>query len=219
MALSDSWLGHAVRSLPQELNEIYLTFDDGPDPEGTPAVLDLLHKHQGKATFFVIAEHARLQPQLLQRMLKEGHAIGNHSLDHRYRRYFSDTPKLKEWVSQAEQQLQELCGQPTVGFRPPAGLRTPPLAKALTELNEPMILWSTRYYDSVWGWPLKAARAHWTELAQNNIVLLHDRQRRKNLSEFLKTLDWFLNELKQQDFSLRALSRWQCLSAWQQLRS
>ena len=218
MALSDVWLGRPLRAFPNAQNQIYLTFDDGPDPEGTPAVLNLLQRHQARATFFVVSNRAAAQPALMRRILAEGHALGNHSSDHHYSHYFAGQRSLMTWVSDAEKQLQDLSGEPTVGFRPPAGVRTPALARALTELDEPMILWSTRYYDSLWGWSQKAAQSSLASLVANNIVLLHDRQRRKKLPEFLLTLDWLLNELNQRGWTARALQRWDCLSAWRQLR-
>ena len=59
-----------------------LTFDDGPDPESTPALLDLLARHRAKGTFFLVGKRAAKHPALVDRLLAEGHAIGNHSWDH-----------------------------------------------------------------------------------------------------------------------------------------
>jgi peptidoglycan-N-acetylglucosamine deacetylase len=61
---------------------VALTFDDGPHPDDTPPVLDLLARHGGRATFFVVGQRARAHPELIERMAREGHAIGNHSWDH-----------------------------------------------------------------------------------------------------------------------------------------
>src|SRR3954464_6968769 len=97
-----------IRSLPTQTKNIYLTFDDGPDPVGTPAVLDVLKAKNAKSTFFLIAEKARAYPAVVERIQREGHAIGNHSLDHLYRRYFSGRRKLGHWIADAEQVFAEM---------------------------------------------------------------------------------------------------------------
>jgi peptidoglycan/xylan/chitin deacetylase (PgdA/CDA1 family) len=212
-AISDFLLGPCVRRIADSSKTIYLTFDDGPDEKGTPFVLDTLSQHQAHATFFVIGEKAKSQKCWMRRITQNGHAIGNHSLDHNYLRYFSSVKKLRLWISDSEKLLQDMTGQPTVGFRPPAGVRTPPLAKACRELNEPVILWSARYYDSVRPWTQTAALRKMQGFSNGDIVLLHDRQRAGNFGVFQQTLDWFMEALKKDGFQLPPLNRNSCLSA------
>src|SRR5262249_31521864 len=91
-ALLDWSLGPCVRRIPPRPGEsraLYLTFDDGPFPPCTEEVLAVLAALEAKATFFLIAERAESHPSLVKRLLDEGHAIGNHSLDHRYQPFFS----------------------------------------------------------------------------------------------------------------------------------
>ncbi|MEX2589721.1 MAG: polysaccharide deacetylase family protein, partial [Chitinophagales bacterium] len=68
--------------VPSESNDLFLTFDDGPTPEVTTWVLDLLKKHNAKATFFCLGKNVERYPQIFERILAEGHSIGNHSYDH-----------------------------------------------------------------------------------------------------------------------------------------
>ena len=71
-----------IWSLPNTDNQIYLTFDDGPTPEITNWVLDQLQQHQAKASFFCIGKNIETNPELFQKIIAQGHAIGNHSFDH-----------------------------------------------------------------------------------------------------------------------------------------
>ncbi|MDD1621234.1 MAG: polysaccharide deacetylase family protein, partial [Methylococcaceae bacterium] len=82
-----SWVGSNWTSLPPasaKRGEVAITIDDGPDPEVTPAVLDLLDQHSAKATFFCIAEKAQRYPDLCRDIVNRGHAVENHSMHHKY---------------------------------------------------------------------------------------------------------------------------------------
>lgn len=193
-------------------NTIYLTFDDGPDPITTPLVLDVLARRGVSATFFVVAEQARRHNAILRSILAAGHAVGNHSLDHGYRHFFSGRAKMKEWIAAAESEITRLTGAPSVGFRPPAGVRTPELAWALRELKLPLVLWRKRFYDStIRLTPARATRSL-EDTPSGSIVLLHDRQRHRNRGSFLLALDAYLEEALAQGRSPRSLRRSDLLS-------
>lgn len=99
---------------------LYLTFDDGPSPEATPALLDLLTEYHVPATFFVVAEFAKENPQLLRRMVEEGHQIGFHSA--RHRSAYCMTPRqTRQDFSQGLAELKKLGITPRY-FRPPWGV-------------------------------------------------------------------------------------------------
>ncbi len=187
---------------------VYLTFDDGLDAQATPAVLDVLKRHQANATFFLIAERLEGREELLARVLAEGHAIGNHSLDHRYRRYFAGRSRIRSWLNEAEIVFERFgVREKLVGFRPPAGILTPPLVRELRARGEPLVLWNERFYDAVFTWTEAKAKKSAARLQGGSIVLLHDRQEARRLPSFLKTLDVYISELKARGFELRALER------------
>ena len=190
-----------------DLKPLYLTFDDGPDPDSTPEVLDALQERGMKATFFVVAEHARKTPALLARIVNEGHAIGNHSLDHTYRRLFRGKAALKGWVEDAEKILGDLIGKPTIGFRPPNGILTPELKRALNELQMPIVYWNVRFYDTLFAWTEKKALRSLDKTEAGSIVLLHDRQNQDKLPLFLRTFSVYSKHLQQAGFQCRALNR------------
>jgi len=97
-----------------------LTFDDGPDPQVTPQVLDILHKYQVPAVFFLVGEKAKAYPELVKRMIAEGHQVGLHSRLHRYAWLVSPWQTWREWEEGAEI-LENLTGTPVQWMRPPWG--------------------------------------------------------------------------------------------------
>lgn len=192
---------------------IWLTFDDGPDPACTPHVLNLLRANRARATFFVIAEKAQKERALIQRLVAEGHAIGNHSLDHRYGQYFRGKKAVLNWVRDAENVIADITGEPTIGFRPPAGVYTPELRASLNELGIPMVLWNVRYFDAVNRWKPSRALRSAMQMQPGSIVLLHDAQAPARRDEFIATLSAFMQALNDRPFDLRALDRTLCLAA------
>lgn len=166
----------AIRRMPAPKGRYFLTFDDGPHPEFTPRILDCLSESGGKATFFVVGTRAREHPALIDRIVKEGHAVGDHSWDHGYRYFFRSERALESWIRRSQGELSSRLGRCSVGFRPPAGVVTPPLVRVLGQLEIPLILWSRRYFDTQIPFtPRRATRAA-GKLVAGDIVLLHDTQ-------------------------------------------
>lgn len=106
---------------------VYLTFDDGPIPEATPFVLDVLRDYDVKATFFMVGDNARKYPELVERVHACGHGIGNHSMHH-LQGLFTSTEEYLADVAEAEKYLPE-----TNLFRPPHGLMRHAQLKALRQ--------------------------------------------------------------------------------------
>lgn len=191
-----------IRRVPRTSDEVFLTFDDGPCPELTPKVLDLLKAAGFRASFFVIGERARRHPELIQRMIREGHGVFSHSDDHRYRHYFRGKSHLKNWISGSLERLAQTTQRPTKLFRPPAGIVTPPLVKAARELKVPLVLWNHRFYDTARTWTVRRAQKSLRRLEAGDIILLHDRQDASQREIFLETLAVYLQGI--QSHSLRS---------------
>ncbi len=186
---------------------IYLSFDDGPHPSCTPEVLKLLASRGASATFFVVAERAASVRGLAREIAAEGHALGNHSLDHRFRNFFSSKETMRAWIAASETALSALLGEAPIGFRSPAGVRTPPLRWALSELKLPLIHWHKRFYDTSFGWPAKRALRSLASTPSGSIVLLHDTHEGLRKAEFLATLAAYLDEAKTRGFTFQAIPR------------
>jgi peptidoglycan/xylan/chitin deacetylase (PgdA/CDA1 family) len=110
---------------------IALTIDDGPDPEVTPRVLDLLERHDARATFFCIGDLARRHPRWIEAIVARGHAVENHSQRHRHTFSLTGPAALRREIAAAQQTLTELTGTRPQFFRAPAGLRNPFLEPVL----------------------------------------------------------------------------------------
>ena len=120
---------------------IYLTFDDGPIPEVTPWVLDILDHYQIKATFFCVGENVMRHPDLYQEIIRRGHRTGNHTYNH-MRGFFTDTPLYLENTKKAEDYIESDL------FRPPHGEMRLSQFRALRKKHQ-VILWDviTRDYN------------------------------------------------------------------------
>lgn len=198
------FLGHPVRNVSSPGCNIYLTFDDGPNLEVTPHVLDMLKEFGVKATFFVVADRAKDCPELLIRMMDEGHSIGNHSLDHTYSVFFKGHKAMRTWIEKSEDILKEFRVK-SVGFRPPVGIRTPELARSLRDLGIPMILWNQRCYDAVRAFTPEKAQELVERSQAGDIILLHDRQRPEWKENFLVGLRILLEGFKKNNLTIDGL--------------
>ena len=127
--------------------EVVLTFDDGPDPGGTPAVLAALAKHGATATFFVLLSRVRRHPDLVARVLAEGHEVGLHGVDHRPLPHFAYA-EARARTAAAARELEALTGTPVRWFRPPYGAQTPLTWLAVRRAGLVPVMWG----PTTWDW-------------------------------------------------------------------
>ncbi|MDP1659515.1 MAG: polysaccharide deacetylase family protein [Methylotenera sp.] len=172
-----NWLGPNWTRLPTAAtcrNEIALTIDDGPDPVVTPQVLDLLDRFHAKATFFCIGNKAAQHPDLCREIMRRGHAIENHSQQHRH--YFSllGMGGLMREIQAAQNTLFSITGVRPKFFRAPAGLRNPFLQPALNRLGLCLVSWSVRGFDTQVKDAEKVKNKLLSGLRPGTILLLHD---------------------------------------------
>jgi len=130
---------------PRRGNAIYLSFDDGPHPEHTPRLLDLLARHGARASFFLVGKRVERHPQLVQRIVDEGHMLGNHSFTHPLFDRLSLKQQLDE-VDRTDQALACFDGRAWHSFRPPRGCMPPALLFNFARRRRGMAYWS---YDSL----------------------------------------------------------------------
>jgi peptidoglycan/xylan/chitin deacetylase (PgdA/CDA1 family) len=126
-------------------NARYLTFDDGPDPEHTPGLLDLLAKHGAQASFFLVGEKIEEHPGLVERILAEGHMLGNHSYSHWSFGNMSYETKLSE-ITRTDALLQKFDGRTHHRMRPPHGYVSADLLWYFARNKRSLVYWS---YDSL----------------------------------------------------------------------
>ena len=135
------WLspGYLVCEFPVSEKVIYLTFDDGPIPEATPGILEILARYNAKATFFMVGDNVRKYPEVFRQVVDQGHATGNHTFHH-----------LNGWKTTSGLYLDDVsrCAElvPSRLFRPPYGKFTP-MQYLLLKKDYRFILWSVLTYD------------------------------------------------------------------------
>lgn len=154
--------------------EIALTIDDGPDPDVTPRVLDLLDAAGAKASFFCIGRIARQHPALCRAIVDRGHRVENHGDSHSWLFATFGPGKMKADIAAAQATLADITGQAPRFFRPTAGLRNPLLAPVLAELDLALASWTRRPYDTRCNQPDTVYRRLANGLAAGDILLMHD---------------------------------------------
>lgn len=148
-----------IWTLPNKLNNIYLTFDDGPIPEVTPWVVSLLNEYQAKATFFCIGDNIKKHPKIFQQIISEGHSIGNHTFNHlngwktKTKEYITNCVAFEEIFNQVQDgKFNSTLHLPlnthfSTLFRPPFGKITPKQVNKLHEKGYKLIMWDVLSAD------------------------------------------------------------------------
>lgn len=154
---------------------VALTFDDGPDPQRTPAVLDLLARQGVRATFFVVGARAEAHPELVRRMATEGHVVGNHSYTHSWRFPLRSLGRTVEELRRTGEVLHRITGRQPRLFRPPFGVTNPTIARAVRRLGLDPVGWSIRSLDTMGQSPERVAARILRRLHPGAVILLHDR--------------------------------------------
>ncbi len=153
---------------------VHLTFDDGPDPDTTPRILDVLRRHQVRATFFVVGRQAAAHPDIVRRMAAEGHTVGGHTFSHRPPEQVSSRELIAE-VQETEALLLKILGRRCRIFRPPFGKLTVAKLWRLWTEQRSIVLWNRDPKDfAASNAGQLAAWFRKSPLAAGDIVLLHD---------------------------------------------
>lgn len=127
-------------------NAAALTFDDGPDPDVTPMLLEVLKRHGIQATFFVVGAKAEQHPDIIREILSRGHTLGNHSYHHDPLLMLRSRTMLKEEIARTQELLANFAVRP-LAFRPPVGITNPRLKGVLRELDMYCVTFSCRAFD------------------------------------------------------------------------
>ena len=127
---------------------LYLTFDCGFENGNTPAILDALKKHQAPATFFIVGNYMETSPELVKRMVEEGHTVGNHTYHHPDMSKMGTKEDFSAELKSLEKLYEETIGQPMAPYyRPPQGIYSETNLKMAQELGYKTIFWSLAYVD------------------------------------------------------------------------
>ena len=153
--------------------QLALTFDDGPNDPHTLRLLEVLAKHQVKATFFMIGRFVRERPEIARAVAQAGHVIGNHTYTHP-NLFFASPAQLAKELDDCEKVLTEAVGEHSKLFRPPWGLRRPGTLRAAAGRGLTTVMWSVTGDD----WKLTTPEAIEGRVARQvrggGVILLHD---------------------------------------------
>lgn len=159
---------------PSGSGRISLTFDDGPDPEHTPQVLDALERWGARATFFMVGQRVEAHPRLAREVLERGHEVAHHSHTHGLWISFPGQRRLAEDFERASRAIAGATGRRPRLFRSPVGLMNPRIAREVARRDMVVVAWTVRPRDGVVSDPGVVARRVREGLADGGIVLLHD---------------------------------------------
>lgn len=152
---------------------VYLTFDDGPNPEHTPALLDLLKAHDARASFFVVGDRAQEHADLVARIVAEGHSVGNHSMTHPRMPSLSPRAQIDE-IARADAVLARFNVRAKHPFRPPNGRSTVTTLLHGLWRGQPTVLWSIDSLDYRQSASEIVAHLSQDIPVPGDIVLFHD---------------------------------------------
>lgn len=186
-----------IWNMPQDQKTIYLTFDDGPTPNVTEWTLNILKDYNAKATFFCIGTNVEQHPEIFNAIIKDGHAIGNHTLFHpKGWRTRPDSYVIQVIKTQAiiDGHISDSKSNILKLFRPPYGEITPKQGRHLLSLGYKIIMWDILAFD----WkeslsPEQCAKNVISKAGNGSIVVLHDSVKASERMKFAlaKTLEHF----------------------------
>jgi peptidoglycan/xylan/chitin deacetylase (PgdA/CDA1 family) len=153
---------------------VALTFDDGPDPASTPALLDVLRDARVETAFFCVGERVAANPELARRIIREGHLLENHSYAHRNTTNFFTLARLQSELERTQQVIRDSTGAVSRWFRPPMGLSNPRVFRAARRLGLKVVGWTARGLDTREADPARVVARIRRRLRPGAIILLHD---------------------------------------------
>lgn len=167
-------LGPNQSRLPGSAEEVALTFDDGPDPEVTPRVLDLLDRAGARGTFFCIGRRVEAHPDLAAEIVRRGHQIENHTWSHPNAFACYPPAAQRREILRAQEVIGQATGRAPVLFRAPAGFRNFFLERELSHAGLTLASWTRRGYDTVNQDAAGILRRLLHGLVPGDVLLLHD---------------------------------------------
>ena len=171
---------------------VALTFDDGPDAVMTPRVLDTLNRYGVKATFFLIGEKVRKHPDIVRRIVGDGHIIGNHTYTHSAKFPLSGSQSVQKELADTQRIVEDIVGVKMRLFRPPFGVTNPIIGNAVRYSGLQSVGWSVRSFDTVEKRDrADVCRRIRRRLHNGAVILLHDRCKDADI-----LLEYLLEEIR-----------------------
>jgi len=199
--------GPTLGRIPSDRKVVALTFDDGPNPDATPLILDTLREKQVRATFFVLGSHAERWPDLVQRISHEGHQLGNHGYFHR-KLHFKSPFYVSRDIKLGIRAIKRAGAPAPRLFRAPHGFRSPWTTPIASSYGERTVGWSLGVWDSDRPGADEIVRRTLEGVEPGSIILLHDGDGYNPDGDRLQTaaaLPIIIDRLKEQGYEFATL--------------
>ncbi|WP_003539992.1 polysaccharide deacetylase family protein [Desulfotomaculum nigrificans] len=194
---------HGIYRIKTKNKLVALTFDDGPDPRFTPAILDILKKYKVPATFFVVGKNVEDHPEILLRTIHEGHQVGNHTMTHPILNQLKPEEIYKE-LKDCSRTIWLVSGEHPIYFRSPKGLTSAEVQKIGSSLGMEQILWTVTMENHAAKTPKEMADRVLRKVGPGYIILLHDG--RLDRSKTVAALPLLLEGLQKRGYKVVPLS-------------
>ncbi|MDP9160820.1 MAG: polysaccharide deacetylase family protein [Acidobacteriota bacterium] len=173
MAPTGRWFGAALNNLGRGSKRLALTYDDGPNDPHTLRLLEVLARHEVRATFFLIGRYVQQRPDIVREIVGAGHVVGNHTFNHPLL-IFKSGAQIREEITACDRALSDAVGEHSRLFRPPFGGRRPAVFRIARQLGFDPVMWNVTGYD----WNATSAeeieRKVGADIRGGDIILLHD---------------------------------------------
>jgi peptidoglycan/xylan/chitin deacetylase (PgdA/CDA1 family) len=173
MSPTGQWYGRTFTGLSRRSRQVALTFDDGPNDPYTPQLLDVLARHNVKATFFMLGGYVQARPDLARIVAEAGHVIGNHTFSHP-NLIFVPANRARKEIEDCHRALTDAVGEHSRLFRPPFGGRRPASLRVARALGMEPIMWNVTGYDWKAPSPEYIEQKIANRLRGGSVILLHD---------------------------------------------
>ncbi len=195
--------GQIVWEINTDEKIIALTFDDGPHRKYTAQILDVLAKHNAKATFFIVGQNAEKNPEVVERMYKEGHELANHTFTHPLR---TNVPNLLKEIKKTNDTIHNITGFTPTLFRPVEGQYSDAMIEAVAKEGYKVVMWSWHLDTLDWKSPgtNRIVNTVLNGVKEGNIVLFHDGG--GNRRQTVQAIEKILAELDSQGYRFVTVS-------------
>jgi len=192
---------HFNNKIPDNL--VAITFDDGPHPNFTPKILELLQKYNARASFFCVGQQVNLYGGIAQKIIDNGHTIGNHTYTHSNKFGFFGTQKVIVELQKTNATIKEITGLNPKLYRPAFGVTNPSISRAVKKLELKTVGWNIRSLDTTKRSKKAILKRITHKIKKGDIILLHDSS--EKTVEVLEQLLLFLQQNKMQSVTVDQL--------------